>query len=98
MIRTATSLVHTTNHVSNLLYLTSFQWQPGPNGYIHWYGDGKFRFGVEQAGLDPFGTKIPTEPSYVILNTAISTSWGFPNPPPGCTEVSVVCCGWCVSL
>lgn len=48
--------------------------------------DGKFRFGVEQAGLNPFQTKIPDEPSYVILNTAISTSWGFPNPPPGCTE------------
>eukprot|EP01032_Pedospumella_encystans_P010007 gene10007-11731_t len=60
------------------------EWQPGPNGYVHWYGDGKFRFGIEQSGLDPYGTEIPTEPSYVILNTAISTSWGFPNLPPGC--------------
>jgi len=31
------------------------------------------------------GSVIPNEPSYVILNTAISTSWGFPNPPWGCT-------------
>ena len=29
---------------------------------------------------------IPSEPSYVIINTAISTSWGFPATPPGCTE------------
>jgi hypothetical protein len=62
------------------------QWQPGPDGYVHWYTDGKFRFGVEQAGLDPYRTQIPQEPSYIIFNTAISTSWGFPNPPPGCTE------------
>lgn len=31
------------------------------------------------------GSLIPNEPSYVILNTAISTSWGFPNAPWGCT-------------
>ena len=62
------------------------EWQPGENGYIHWYGDEKFRFGIEQAGLDKFRTKIPTEPSYVILNTAISTSWGFPPTPVGCTS------------
>jgi len=48
--------------------------------------DGKFRFGIEQAGLNEMHSKIPEEPSYVILNTAISTSWGFPNPPWGCTE------------
>jgi len=62
------------------------EWQPGDKGYVHWYVDNKFRFGVEQAGLDEMGSKIPQEPSYVILNTAISTSWGFPNPPWGCTE------------
>lgn len=26
--------------------------------------------------------QIPDEPSYVILNTAVSSSWGFPIPPP----------------
>jgi len=69
--------------------------------------DGKFRFGIEQAGrevedggylssfrfecfenvcfainkkgLNEFGTHIPREPSYLILNTAISTSWGLGN-------------------
>lgn len=37
-------------------------------------------------GLRQFKTKIPDEPSYVIINTAISTTWGFPNPPRGCIE------------
>lgn len=67
-------------------FIVSTQWQPGEDGYVHWYGDGEFRFGIEQAGLDPYKTKIPTEPSYVIINTAISTSWGFPSAPIGCTE------------
>ena len=62
------------------------EWQPGPKGYVHWYVDGVMRFGVENEGLQPWGTKIPDEPSYIIFNTAISTSWGFPNPPWGCTE------------
>lgn len=62
------------------------EWQPGDDGYVRWYVDDKFRFGIEQAGLDEMGSKIPQEPSYVIMNTAISTSWGFPNPPWGCTE------------
>lgn len=60
------------------------EWQPGKNGYLHWYMDGKFRYGVEQSGLDFMGTQIPNEPSYLIMNTAVSTSWGFPNAPTGC--------------
>lgn len=63
-----------------------FEWQPGDDGYVHWYVDGKLRFGVEAAGLREQESKIPNEPSYVIFNTAISTSWGFPSPPWGCTE------------
>ena len=47
------------------------------------YINGVFRFGIDATSLTPWGTKIPDEPSYVILNTAISTSWGFPNPPWG---------------
>jgi hypothetical protein len=61
------------------------EWEPGKDGYIHWYMDDEFRFGVEGEGLKPQKTQIPTEPSYIIMNTAISTSWGFPTPPPGCT-------------
>ena len=59
---------------------------PPRPGYVRWYIDGVFRFGIEGSSLTPWGTKIPDEPSYIILNTAISTSWGFLNPPWGCTE------------
>ena len=62
------------------------EWEPGPDGYLRWYIDGKFMYGIEQSGLDEYGTQIPQEPSYIIFNTAISTSWGFPATPPGCTE------------
>mmetsp|Transcript_6400 Transcript_6400/g.14608 ORF Transcript_6400/g.14608 Transcript_6400/m.14608 type:complete len:325 (-) Transcript_6400:32-1006(-) len=62
------------------------EWQPGDTGYIHWYVDNEFRFGIEAQGLQKYKTRIPEEPSYLILNTAISTSWGFPAPPLGCDE------------
>eukprot|EP00602_Paraphysomonas_sp_CaronLab_P012455 CAMPEP_0185041464 /NCGR_PEP_ID=MMETSP1103-20130426/40766_1 /TAXON_ID=36769 /ORGANISM="Paraphysomonas bandaiensis, Strain Caron Lab Isolate" /LENGTH=529 /DNA_ID=CAMNT_0027581193 /DNA_START=186 /DNA_END=1772 /DNA_ORIENTATION=+ len=62
------------------------EWEPGKDGYLRWYIDGELSFGVDQAGLDIMGSLIPTEPSYVIINTAISTSWGFPPTPQGCTE------------
>ena len=61
------------------------EWKPGKDGYIHWYMDDQYRFGVEGDGLRDMNSIIPNEPSYIILNTAISTSWGFPTPPPGCT-------------
>jgi hypothetical protein len=61
------------------------EWKTGPSGYLRWYVDNEWRFGIEQIGLDEYGTQIPAEPSYIIMNTAISTSWGFPNPPYGCT-------------
>lgn len=70
----------------NSMHTFRLEWQPGENGYVHWYVDGKFRFGIEQESLNPQKTQIPEEPSYVIINTAVSTSWGFPNPPYGCTE------------
>jgi hypothetical protein len=62
------------------------EWQPGPKGYLHWYVDNVFKFGIEEESLKIMDTHIPQEPSYIIFNTAISTSWGFPNPPWGCTE------------
>lgn len=45
------------------------EWQPGPEGYVHWYIDGIYRFGIEANSLSPWDTKIPDEPSYVIINT-----------------------------
>ena len=61
------------------------EWQPGANGYVRWYVDNDFKFGVDGDGLKLMSSEIPNEPSYVIINTAISTSWGFPDPPWGCT-------------
>lgn len=69
----------------NSLHKFRIEWQPGENGYLKWYVDDDFKFGVDAKSLKPMDTQIPNEPSYVILNTAISTSWGFPNPPFGCT-------------
>lgn len=64
------------------------EWEPGPHGYVRWYVDDEFKFGIAGEGLNAAsGAQIPEEPSYVILNTAISTSWGFPDTVPwGCTE------------
>lgn len=62
------------------------EWQPGDDGYVHWYVDGELKFGVEAAGLSIIDTQIPNEPSYLIVNTAISNSWGFPDPPWGCVD------------
>jgi hypothetical protein len=60
------------------------EWQPGDQGYLNWYIDGVLKYGIQQSSLDFMGTKIPHEPSTIIMNTAISTSWGFPALPPGC--------------
>ena len=54
-------------------------------GYIRWYMDGKFMYAIDGANLDITGSSIPSEPMYLILNTAISSTWGFPAPmPEGC--------------
>ena len=63
------------------------EWEPGQDGYVRWYVDGEFRFGIDGKDIqNRTGATIPNEPSYIIMNTAISTSWGFPAPPWGCTE------------
>lgn len=82
------SMVQLNESHFNSMHTFRLEWQPGTDGgYIHWYMDGKYRFGIEQEGLHAGeGANIPSEPSYLIMNTAISTSWGFPNPPPGCKE------------
>lgn len=60
-------------------------WQPGPNGHLIWYIDDEMTFTINQESLDIVGSQIPVEPSYVIFNTAVANSWGFPIPcPPGC--------------
>jgi hypothetical protein len=50
------------------------------DGYLHWFVDGKLVVamngtGIKQAGM---GSVVSSEPSYILLNTAVSKQWGFP--------------------
>ena len=61
------------------------EWIPGPDGYIKWYLDDNFLYSISANALNLTGAIIPEEPMYLILNTAISSTWGFPQPcPEGC--------------
>jgi beta-glucanase (GH16 family) len=61
------------------------EWVTGKDGYINWYADDVQVFGVTAEGISVNGAQIPEEPSYLIFNTAVSSSWGFPLPcPDGC--------------
>eukprot|EP01084_Bolivina_argentea_P232183 391380_1 len=67
-------------------HLYSLEWQPGPDGYISWYRDGELMQKINAESLNITGAQIPEEPSYIILNTAVSNAWGFPQTcPEGCT-------------
>ncbi|CAM9322280.1 unnamed protein product [Pylaiella littoralis] len=65
-------------------------WQPGKEedgtkGYLRWYLDDELLYGIDDDTLGSFrGSQIPLEPVYLILNTAISSTWGFPVCKPGC--------------
>ena len=65
------------------------EWEPpesdGSGGFIKWYTDDKTIFSIYGDSLEIMGTEIPSEPMYLILNTAVSHTWGFPTPcPEGC--------------
>lgn len=65
------------------------EWEPpseeGRDGYIKWYLNGKFLYGISGQSLNFTGASIPSEPMYLIMNTASASSWGFPLPcPEGC--------------
>ena len=64
------------------------EWEPpsgGNHGYIKWFVNDKFLFGINGHSLNITGSKIPDEPMYLIMNTAVASSWGFPTPcPEGC--------------
>jgi len=59
---------------------------PGKNdGYIKWYLNDRYLFGIKGESLNITGSKIPDEPMYLLMNTAVASSWGFPVPcPDGC--------------
>ncbi|KAL7443080.1 hypothetical protein ACHAXM_008748 [Skeletonema potamos] len=65
------------------------EWEPpkkdGTEGYLKWFLDGQFLFGINGDTLKLTNTKIPDEPMYLLMNTAVASSWGFPKPcPDGC--------------
>jgi len=73
------------------------EWEPpnwdGTGGYIKWFTDGKFVSGVFGDSLDIMETEIPSEPMYMIMNTAVASSWGFPTPCPDGCECECFECG-----
>ena len=50
------------------------------DGYLHWFLDGELVFSINGTGIraSGLGSEISSEPSYILLNTAISKQWGFP--------------------
>eukprot|EP01036_Dinobryon_divergens_P023593 gene23593-31955_t len=64
-------------------HLYTLEWQPGIGGYLYWYLDDELILGIDGSSLEKLtGAMIPTEPMYLILNTAISHRWGMPEPCP----------------
>jgi len=65
------------------------EWQPGPGGRIDWFAKGHEGqdwmrvYGIKDESLrELMGSQIPIEPSYLIFNTAVSSTWGFPYDTP----------------
>ncbi|KAL3944530.1 MAG: hypothetical protein SGBAC_001398 [Bacillariaceae sp.] len=57
------------------------------DGYLHWFLDGELVLSINGTGVATAGTgaEISSEPSYILLNTAVSKQWGFPiQCPAGC--------------
>lgn len=52
------------------------------DGYLSWFLDGEFVYKIHSQALNKTGASLPHEPMYIILNTAISATWGFPQPCP----------------
>lgn len=54
------------------------------DGYLHWFLNGELVSSIDGKGLrkSKLGSEISSEPSYFILNTAISKQWGFPKDCP----------------
>ena len=46
--------------------------------------DGELVYGITGKSLNDKvpGAEVPSEPQYVLLNTAVSSTWGFPSPCP----------------
>mmetsp|Transcript_18812 Transcript_18812/g.33884 ORF Transcript_18812/g.33884 Transcript_18812/m.33884 type:complete len:682 (-) Transcript_18812:178-2223(-) len=64
-------------------------------GYIRWFLDDEFILEIKGEGLKAAGTggEISSEPMYMLLNTAISSQWGFPKCPAACPCSAYDCHG-----
>jgi hypothetical protein len=74
------------------------EWEPpneedGTAGYIKWYSDEKFLYAIYGENLSLTGSEIPSEPMYLLMNTAVASSWGFPAPCPEGCDCSCFECG-----
>ncbi|VEU36983.1 unnamed protein product [Pseudo-nitzschia multistriata] len=78
-----------TSHYTNQ-HTYRVEWEPpaedGSGGYIRWYTDDVFMYGISGSNLQTTGSEIPSEAMYLLMNTAVASSWGFPMPcPDGCS-------------
>ena len=54
--------------------------------------DGELLLSINGTALaKPEGASIPSEPSYVIMNTAVSADWGFPSKAKGNCPIGCEC-------
>lgn len=66
-------------------HLYRVEWEPpneetGSYGYLKWFIEGELITGIYGESLhEASGTEIPSEPMYVLMNTAVSKDWGFPD-------------------
>ena len=64
------------------------EWEPpnsdGEGGYIRWFTDDELIFGLQGNSLNIMQTEIPSEPMYLIMNIAVSHTWGFPPCADSC--------------
>lgn len=88
---------HLTKSFFEKYHKYSVEWEPpnndGTDGYLRWYMDGKFLYGVKGNSLKLTSTEIPSEPMYLIMNTAVASSWGFPMPCPSGCDCKCYDCG-----
>lgn len=78
-------------------HIYRLEWEPpapnGTGGHLKWYTDGEYVFGLYGKTLEFMQTEIPSEPMYFIMNTAVSSHWGFPQPCPEGCKCSCYECG-----
>lgn len=63
------------------------------DGYMRWFINDKFVLDIDGSGIVDagFGASVSTEPMYILLNTAVSTQWGFPPTPSWCPGKNYDC-------